>query len=1400
VSGVADRCWDLFREGQLAQAIALAREGLESAEQQEQGVGPAAVLLARLLALAMHHHDAAALLGRAVRELPDDDHQAIGTAWLEQARALERLGRFREADVAWASAQAAWEQGGDPASLARLLCQRSLSGVHRGHHTQALALLESAWAGPVVRDGASEVEAQVLAHLGDVRARLGQTEQAFEALDRAVALIRQRGNGDDLVWVLNTLGDVRRRAGHWDLALAAYDEALETAARHAPGRAVIVKHNRALLHLQRGQWDLADPGRDPVPWREAFPVLVQLALAAARGKDRETGQHLFRAESLLVAQPLADVDLLTALQVAAERCEESSWPTLALRCWRLVHAQAVGLGDSAIQGAVQRAVTRLGAQGAAPLLGPFQLQHRLGAGAMGVVWRAVHVQDDQVVAIKVLTGSGAQRRAIVAALETEGRAMARLDHPGVVQVLDTGVVDDVASWTSLDGLRPASPYVVMSLAESSLDPRDGAGDWTVLRDRLDQVLDALAHAHALGVLHLDVKPENLLVDSAGRVLITDFGLTHALGSQDRRAVSGTPDFMAPEQVRPGSAPLSPATDLYAVGGLATVLATGRPVYAGRSTEQLFHAHLHQEPAPLPDGGPWPPAFDAWRRWLLAKDPTARPGSAAQALAALRALDGQPATDGTPDWRRPRGEPAPVPMGAGLGLVDHRVPALQGRADACDALWRAVRSARRTGHCAAAHVTGPPGIGRTALVEGLVRRVRELGVATAVLVRADGQGRADCLHAALVRAGQGLQLRGGLAWSWTAGAAALGAQLDRGPVLLVVDDLHRDPGLAGVLGRWLPGLLGRPLALVTTALDGPEDPHASELLSLCQADRIVLDPLDDRSLAQAIRALAPLSRDLVGRVLQASAGNPGRAVALVRHHVAAGGLVPGPDGYNLAGELEAGAPASTSDVWAATVRRLLGAIDESTWQALERLACWDGLVPLARLQGGRLGPAAGLLVRRGLARQQDEHLILPLATRELLRARARSGGRLRAHHQAWAEALDGEPALDDRRARHLLAAGRPLEAVPLLVESARAAVQAVDLVAGAQALVLARRAIGEAGLGAGDRHQLALEIVEVRRHLEAGDFQPGLVQGRGLLQRLPAASHPVLRARTLALLGRLEHGDRDPAAGERHAVEAWALARQSGDTEALVESAAGQFERQSIDGRLSEVGSLLDEASAQVAAGGSEWARVYLLRTRARLALHLADYAECVALNQEILALPYARCSPRFAGEAWVALGEVHRLRGDLAGAEDAYDRAVELLAQTGAAVAWLPRLNQVLVLIARGQHQRARARAESLWLTVGRLGLTGIMAPAAALVLRYRAGDDPDEPLRQPLRELTEAVRAGNASESDYVDLLLAAAQAAQAIGRPDRVRRLWHLAAIVLRQLDRDDEARALEVQMACL
>ena len=277
-------------------------------------------------------------------------------------------------------------------------------------------------------------------------------------------------------------------------------------------------------------------------------------------------------------------------------------------------------------------------------LGPFVLEQAIGRGGMAIVWRAVHREQRQPVAIKVLTTDAARNPLFFSTFRSEVRGAAGLDHPGIVAVYDHGLVTEAAATASKGKLAAASPYLVMELAgRGTLSPHCGKLPWKELQAVLLGLLDALAHAHARGVIHRDLKPANVLVDrETGSVKLTDFGLVHAFTQRGAGVTGeefiGTPAYMAPEQLEVRWRDYGPWTDLYAVGCLSWALATGdAPFGTDMSIEQALTAHLRLTPPPMRPALSVPDGFEAWVRRLLAKEPRQRFRRAADAAWALAKL-------------------------------------------------------------------------------------------------------------------------------------------------------------------------------------------------------------------------------------------------------------------------------------------------------------------------------------------------------------------------------------------------------------------------------------------------------------------------------------------------------------------------------------------------------------------------------------------------------------------------------------------------------------------------------------------------------------------------------------------------------------------------------------------
>ena len=282
-------------------------------------------------------------------------------------------------------------------------------------------------------------------------------------------------------------------------------------------------------------------------------------------------------------------------------------------------------------------------------LGPFVVRDLLGRGGMGEVWRADHEAHGLEVAIKVLATERARRRASVAAFRSEVRSVAALDHGSIIHVFDHGRVGDQAARQSGRRLVAGSPWLAMELASAgSLVPwaegRRGPLSWLEERALLVRILGGLAHAHARGLLHLDIKPANILLcgprDPRPGLKLTDFGLARRFENEPGAdfesdgVVAGTPHYMAPEQLESRPREFGPWTDLYSLGCLAFHLATGTPPFPGGDLLAIAYAHLQGGRRDLVLHIPHPPGFEDWLDRLIARDPARRFQRAADAAWAL----------------------------------------------------------------------------------------------------------------------------------------------------------------------------------------------------------------------------------------------------------------------------------------------------------------------------------------------------------------------------------------------------------------------------------------------------------------------------------------------------------------------------------------------------------------------------------------------------------------------------------------------------------------------------------------------------------------------------------------------------------------------------------------------
>jgi serine/threonine-protein kinase len=257
---------------------------------------------------------------------------------------------------------------------------------------------------------------------------------------------------------------------------------------------------------------------------------------------------------------------------------------------------------------------------------------------MSTVYQGTDTRLDRPVAIKVMDPGLAGDPAFRARFEREARSAARIDHPSVVDVYDQGEAVTGAG-TGLGGDGPLL-FLVMELVEGGT-LRD------VLRARgalgvpaafavLEQVLAGLAAAHRLGLVHRDVKPENVLISRTGEVKVADFGLVTAsarAGASTAGMIMGTVAYLSPEQVATGDA--DARSDVYAAGIVLYELLTGAPPYSGDTAISVAYRHVNSDvPPPSQIAGEVPPELDRLVLRCTRRDPAARPADAAAMLAEL----------------------------------------------------------------------------------------------------------------------------------------------------------------------------------------------------------------------------------------------------------------------------------------------------------------------------------------------------------------------------------------------------------------------------------------------------------------------------------------------------------------------------------------------------------------------------------------------------------------------------------------------------------------------------------------------------------------------------------------------------------------------------------------------
>ncbi|MEX5635481.1 serine/threonine-protein kinase [Parafrankia sp. FMc2] len=262
------------------------------------------------------------------------------------------------------------------------------------------------------------------------------------------------------------------------------------------------------------------------------------------------------------------------------------------------------------------------------IAGRYELTMPISRGGMGEVWHGYDTVLDRDIAVKLIRTDiieSVGRAGFVSRFRREARVTAKIEHPGVPTVYD-------AAFDETSDLFYLAMQLVHGVSLADIrNEHDGPIplDWVVCIAA--QICAVLSHAHAIPVIHRDLKPQNVMVDRVGTVKVLDFGIATVLGTDVTRLTTtgqmlGTRPYMSPEQIR--STPVSPRSDLYSLGCLLHELLTGQRVFHATNEVSLIYQHLHTPPTPVRALRPDVPAgLESLILDLLAKEAVDRPADA-----------------------------------------------------------------------------------------------------------------------------------------------------------------------------------------------------------------------------------------------------------------------------------------------------------------------------------------------------------------------------------------------------------------------------------------------------------------------------------------------------------------------------------------------------------------------------------------------------------------------------------------------------------------------------------------------------------------------------------------------------------------------------------------------------
>jgi len=936
--------------------------------------------------------------------------------------------------------------------------------------------------------------------------------------------------------------------------------------------------------------------------------------------------------------------------------------------------------------------------------GPYRVVRTLGQGGMGIVHLAVSEESGEAVALKTVTGVSPR---MFEALRWECRCLQAVRHPGVARLLAQGV--------SADGEQ--TPWYAMELVRGEPMRQRMSRPPGQLSEALATLCDTLAWLHGEGIVHGDLKPENVLITDAGRPVLVDFGLaslTGRGGSRERLAVrtelSGSVPYMAPEQAT--SALLDPRVDLYALGCMIYEVWSGRPPFVGPDAMAILTMHRDKAPAPLRQLAPQiPPALAALVDSLLRKRPEQRPGYAADVADALRAAAGLPApaeaTPASPWVYRPPLLERDEPLARLRGWI----------ADGRPLVW----------------IAGANGVGRTRLVAELGRQLHAARRAVWVADCGPGhQAPLAPLAPALQRAADRLlagedraHLLGPLGHLLAAFHPGLGPRPDAGalrlpqvmralchlltaaqpaPLVVVLGDAHRADDLTLAFLAHVAEEAPDGLQVVAT---WRAEERAAALSALADtAPGLTLAPLSPDAVAAAaagMLATRATPATLRAALAELSGGNPFYIAEYLRTALETGQLTrvgarwrfqtEGPDGP-LPSSIEALLTArlgraSPAAAVAARVVALLG-VDAT----LERVAALTGLTDarafeaIQALRARRILTVDGALLFTNEQNREIAERLLPEADRADL------------HRRAAALLTESGDADSARLAGHWELAGDAERAARLY---AYAAIDRARLGAFAQADALFERALA-LGRGARARYDHARFVL-----YRTGRYEEALAALARVLEEVEPTSP--IRGRAIGWVVQIQATVGNLDAAEERMDEALALLREDSVEEyGAMLGTIGVIH--SWRGRHTEAIAFHEQALS-VLEDRPEDAQERALAT-SRIAgelRYLGETARSLAMERQALAAIRALGDRYMEGILISNVGTALSQLGDLEGCERHLMEAAAIHRETGNRGSLAMTLfNQGATALSLGQPERARPlleEARSLGEATGRVEVSG---------------------------------------------------------------------------------------------